>query len=51
MKRLMLFVLSCAVVAMIFYYRQRARRDAHAEAPLSSADEERLARVLEERRE
>ena len=44
-------ILSCAVVAMIFYYRQRARRDAHAEAPLSRADEERLARVQDERGE
>jgi cytochrome c-type biogenesis protein CcmH len=44
-------ILSLAVIAMIFYYRQRARQGANAAAPLSSADEERLARVLEERSE
>jgi cytochrome c-type biogenesis protein CcmH/NrfF len=44
-------ILSLAVIAMIFYYRQRAHQGANAAAPLSSADEERLARVLEERSE
>jgi cytochrome c-type biogenesis protein CcmH len=44
-------IVSCAVVAMVFYYRQRARPDAHIEAPLSSADEERLARVRDGRGE
>ena len=44
-------ILSLAVIAMIFYYRERARQGVNAAAPLSSADEERLARVLEERRE
>ena len=42
-------ILSCAVVAMIFYYRQSARQDARAEAPLNRADEERLARVQDGR--
>ena len=44
-------ILSLAVIAMIFYYRERARQGVNAAGPLSSADEERLARVLEERRE
>ena len=44
-------IVSCAVVAMILYYRQRARPDKHAELPLSSADEERLARVQDGRDE
>lgn len=44
-------IVSCAIVAMILYYRQRVRPDAHAEAPLSSADEERLARVQDGRGE
>src|SRR5512132_1491338 len=44
-------ILSLAVIAMIFYYRERARHGVNAAGPLSSADEERLARVLEERGE
>jgi cytochrome c-type biogenesis protein CcmH len=44
-------ILALAVVAMSFYYRQMARQGASAAGPLNSADEERLACALEERRE
>jgi cytochrome c-type biogenesis protein CcmH len=41
-------ILALAVVTMIFYYRRKDRRGVRAAAPLSSADEARLARVLKE---
>jgi cytochrome c-type biogenesis protein CcmH len=44
-------ILALAVVTMIFYYRRKDRQGVSAAAPLNSADEERLTRVLEERSE
>ena len=40
-----------AVVAIVAYYRNRQRRVGEVAAPLSAADEERLARVLEDQKE
>ena len=40
-----------AVVGIVAYYRNRQRRVAEVAAPLSAADEERLARVLEDQKE
>ncbi len=40
-----------AVVAIVVYYRNRQRPAGDAAAPLSAADEERLARVLEDQKE
>ena len=44
-------ILACAVGAMALYYRRRSRQGENAEAPVDVADEERLARVLEESKE
>jgi cytochrome c-type biogenesis protein CcmH len=41
-------ILALAFVTMIFYYRRKGRQGVGAAVPLSSADEARLARVLEE---
>lgn len=40
-----------AVVAIVAYYRNRQRRVGEVAAPLSAADEERLARVLKDQKE
>ena len=40
-----------AVVGIVAYYRNRQRRVGEVAAPLSAADEERLARVLEDQKE
>ena len=40
-----------AVVGIVAYYRNRQRRVGEMAAPLSAADEERLARVLEDQKE
>ena len=44
-------ILLMAVVAIFVFYRNRQLRTVHAAAALSAADEERLARVLEDQRE
>lgn len=43
-------ILGSAVVAIVFYYRRASRQPMSGAAPLSSADEERLARLLEDQR-
>jgi cytochrome c-type biogenesis protein CcmH len=43
-------ILGLAVVAIVFYYRRVNRHAMSAAVPLSSADEERLARLLEDQR-
>ncbi len=40
-----------AVIGIVAYYRNRQRRVGEVAAPLSAADEERLARVLEDQKE
>lgn len=44
-------ILLMAVLAIVLYYRNRQLRGGGAAAALSGADEERLARVLEDQRE
>jgi cytochrome c-type biogenesis protein CcmH len=43
-------ILGLAVVAIVFYYRRRDQRGGGTAPPLSNADEERLARLLEDQR-
>jgi cytochrome c-type biogenesis protein CcmH len=43
-------ILGLAVVAIVFYYRRVNSKVRSAAAPLSSTDEERLARLLEDQR-
>lgn len=46
-----LALLMAVVAIVIYYYRHRQRRVGEVAAPLSAADEERLARVLEDQKE